>query len=560
MTARTETNGVSPVAAQQAGESSVAHDVFEIGRFVDESWLADKLQQIFNSDQRSTFAAFEETAAYCRDVMESIGLVDVELEPLPADGSTQYGDWMMPLAWDVREADLTLMTGTGDCERLADYAILPDSLIMQSAPTDAGGWEGDLVLYDPQDPDRCRGKAVFTSEHAQQIKAEVARAGGVGIVSYHHPNPEEDPDSTYWYNTWSDRPGGWLASRDDSRIWGFSLSPNQGRALENRLKQGEALRVRAHVDSRFYNGSYPFVSGKIPAEEGSPFGDEELIVCAHMYEHGAHDNASGAATVLGIAQALQSAIRTGALQAPQRGLRFLLMPECYGTVAYAALRSERIRRTKAGVNLDGVGGGRPVNVIGEPACTRAGLQPLMLEALGHAFPPDELKAGSFELADNLLSDPAIGVPMVWPHAPCSRQTWHTSMDTVEVTSPDSMARMVKGVGAFLMDLSRREIRLEAKDARGCECVSVNGDPRAKRVPVRQGIGPITLDPIPMSEWPSEINGSPRWFTVHTQALWWADGQRTIGDILQRLGKDESQTTKICDYFDFLEKHNYIKFG
>ncbi len=532
-------------------------------KYFDPTRCLDYLRTIFEEDRKSTFTAYGRTAVFLKEKMESLGLTDVELEPLPADGRTRFGDWSMPLAWDVTDGTLDLLgEGMRVTQTLASYSKNPDSLIMQSAPTAPEGCVAELVLDDEKTSAAWRGKVVFTERHAQKIKAEAARAGALGIVSCHHPFPEEDRDSTYWYNTWSDRPSGWFASADDARLFGFSLSPNAGADLLRRLKQGERMRVRCRVDSRLYEGTMPFVSGRLPGT--GPRAEEELLVCAHLYEHGAHDNASGAATVLELASAWMKALDAGELPRPERSIRFLLMPECYGTLAYAALRRERISRTVAGVNLDGVGGGTPLRIIPEPPCTDAGLADGLYSLACQAWGEAHVKKCSFELADNILADPAIGVPMVWPHAPCARQTWHTSLDDLKVVDLEAIERMVQVVGAFLMDVSRRDVALK-KSAQSAQSTlpATGADQDARggdRVPERQGIGPLSLDPVPQDQWLDGIDQSPRWYGWYTRALWWADGQRTLSEIAALLnpGQGTSQLDQVANYFEFLETWGYIK--
>jgi len=109
------------------------------------------LKSIFESDRRSQFAAYEATARFCRESLQQAGLSDIELEELPADGKTSFGDWIMPLAWDVSGATLHLLGDSGT-ELLADYDVLADSLIQQSAPTPCNGISSELVRFENSDP------------------------------------------------------------------------------------------------------------------------------------------------------------------------------------------------------------------------------------------------------------------------------------------------------------------------------------------------------------------------------------------------------------------------
>src|SRR6185295_3013344 len=125
------------------------------------------------------------------------------------------------------------------------------------------------------------------------------------------------------------------------------------------------------------------------------------------------------------------------------------------------------------------------------------------------------------------SDPSIGVPMVWPHAPCVRRTWHTSLDTPDVVDFGVIGRMAAVVGAFLLEVSQRKhLPLKPVKTVGQESLQPGRSP----TPTRLGIGPISLDPVPSSQWPEFIKSSPRWSRELTRALWLADGRRTLHEI------------------------------
>ena len=61
---------------------------------------------IHQTDRFSSFDLYRQTAAYCLDKIEVLGLAGAERIPCRADGRTAYGDWLVPRAWDAREAVL----------------------------------------------------------------------------------------------------------------------------------------------------------------------------------------------------------------------------------------------------------------------------------------------------------------------------------------------------------------------------------------------------------------------------------------------------------------------
>ncbi len=76
-------------------------------------------------DRHFTFSSFHESARYTADRLRAAGLSSVEILEAPADGRTIFGDWMMPLAWDVDQATFDVIAQDGSTERLADRAEIP---------------------------------------------------------------------------------------------------------------------------------------------------------------------------------------------------------------------------------------------------------------------------------------------------------------------------------------------------------------------------------------------------------------------------------------------------
>jgi len=82
------------------------------------------------------------------------------------------------------------------------------------------------------------------------------------------------------------------------------------------------------------------------------------------------------------------------------------------------------------------------------------------------------------------------------------------------------------------------------------------------VPVRAGwhFGTVSLDPVPVEAWAEAgVTSSPRWGGARNLALWWADGNRTIAQIRQRVAAEASLgDLDLVGWFKFLEKHGYVE--
>ena len=110
----------------------------------------------------------------------------------------------------------------------------------------------------------------------------------------------------------------------------FSITPRQEQYLKELLQKGP-VKLRAKVDTRYYEGKYPYVSGVILGTDGA--GAEEVFSLGHLYEEGANDNSSGVASILEATTTLNRLIKEGKLPRPKRTIRLLAMGERYGTLA-----------------------------------------------------------------------------------------------------------------------------------------------------------------------------------------------------------------------------------
>jgi len=390
---------------------------------------------IHRIDRRFTFSAFAESARYTAQRMREAGLQDVEVLEAPADGESIFGDWKMPMAWEVEEATFDLVLPNGDVQRIADRAQVPLCLAMWSGPTPPEGIEAEIVVVENvADPGQdLRGKIAFISSHPHFAKKTLADRGALGILTdFLHPGADL-PDAVAWINSFSDDPAGWAFHKGDTPLWCFQVSPREGervRALVG-AHSSAPLRGRAVVRSRLEPGTVPVITGLVPGT-----GKEEVVLIGHQFEVGAIDNASGVAAMLEAGRALQSLIAQGKLPQPERSVRLLFVSECYSNL-YWWEKSRRARRTVAGLCLDSpVGvpeyGRRPTLAMLNPHFQMSYTDALVLELLRQVMPKSPLYAwgeAPFSMTDNLIVDSTIGVACPWIGA--HSRTWHTSMDTAD---------------------------------------------------------------------------------------------------------------------------------
>jgi hypothetical protein len=275
------------------------------------------------------------------------------------------------------------------------------------------------------------------------------------MISYATENPDLT-NGHYWMNAWGDH--GWGFTKTSSPLVGFSITPRQGAYLRNLLARAARVRVRAVVDSRYYVGSYPYVTGILPGR-GS---EEEVLQLGHTSELGANDNATGVAAMLEAMAALSRLIEAGRLPRPQRSIRILAMPEDYGSMAYIAGHPERMKRTIGAINVDTAAGpyelaGTSYTFLMNPDVARSYQDALIIRVaesyyagLPRRFPR---WAPYRPTSDSFLSDPMIGVPTLAASGGTGVNVHHNSEDTVDRVDPRSLRDLSAMLAAYLYYLA-----------------------------------------------------------------------------------------------------------
>lgn len=406
---------------------------------------------------------YRAAAAYVHTELQRAGL-DTELESFPADAHTSFWSLSSFQEWDAAGATLHLIEPEDQALKLADYREEKLSLIQRSLPFDG---TADVVLlqdglreteYEGLD---LSGKVVLTAGDVEPVRRlAVEEHGAVGILYYGMRSvppvrePMDLPDArqytSFW---WSDYPG-------EKKCFGFVLTPRQGHWLAGMIRQrardGQpAVRIRARVESRLYDGTLEVVSAVIRGDS-----EGEIVVVSHLChpQPSANDNASGAAAALEAARTLQRLVEAGELRRPARSIRFLWVPEMTGSFSYLSRHENLINRMVAGINLDMVGGDQSLNrsvmLLERPPDSASSFVPDLLERLREqlfkegtshtglgAVPLFRYATTAFSGGSDhyIFSDPTVGVPMAmliqWPD-----KFYHTSADTLDRIDPDMLAR------------------------------------------------------------------------------------------------------------------------
>jgi hypothetical protein len=406
---------------------------------------------------------YRAAANYVLDELTAAGL-SARIETYPANYQTRFWTAHSFQEWEAAEATLHLVEPTAEARKLADYREMKLSLIQRSAPF-AG--EAEVVLvedglvdgdYDGLD---VQGKLILTRGRPGVVKElAVEQRGAVGILfdgmSSAPPVREASdlPDDRQYTSFW------WTGAADEKQCFGFVLTPRQGSWLRDLIRRQAAsgedpVKMQVAVDTRFYDGDLEIVSALIPGQSV-----EEVLLVSHLChpQPSANDNASGVAANLEAARTLHKLIVRGDLPRPRRGIRFLWMPEMSGSYAYLSRHENEIPNMVAGLNLDMVGEDQTqtgsVLLAERPPDSNPSYVSDLLEYLREIVLNDVSSSNgrdryslfrytttSFSGGSDhfIFSDPSVGVPMPmlnqWPD-----KFYHTSADTLEKVSEDSLAR------------------------------------------------------------------------------------------------------------------------
>jgi hypothetical protein len=445
---------LAPAATAQ-GNPSLETVIQEVRSAYRTDYAMGVMRDVYSSDRFFTFPRFLATAEYLKGRMQQIGLANVELVNAPADGVTQVGYWTMPMAWDVRSARLEIMDDSLPAESriLADYGKVPASLGMWSGPTPPGGVIAEIVVVnisDVRNLDKLnlRGKLALTEDNPANIKWLLVKAGALGAINTFTENPSL-ADGRQWINAWGD--DGWAYTQHSTPLLCFSITPRQTALLRQLLARGR-VSVKATVDSRYYSGSYPYVTGVLPGT--SP---EEVLTLGHTSEQGAEDNATGVAATLEAMDVLSRLVAEGKLAKPKRGIRILSMGEMYGSMHYVEHNKERIRRTVAAMCVDTPAAsydltGTEYTFYMNPHVAKDFTDAFILKVgggylskVGRQWHEKEFTTGT----DTYLAEPLVGVPTVWGYSGSGVETHHNSEDTPDRVDPRSLRDISVIDAAFL---------------------------------------------------------------------------------------------------------------
>ena len=407
---------------------------------------------------------FHEAAEYVKGQLVKLGLQDATIEQFPADGKTKYWTHMSPVGWEVKSAELRLIEP--EEKQLATLEDTPQSLHTFSNGTPPEGIAAELVDVGegtkPEDykGKDVKGKFVLATGRAKLVHEQsVYKYGAAGVITdaitYEMSNVRESldiPDAHAYQAIWP-------SAKDLSKVrFGFSLSKRQGNVLRAHLEKDKKVKLRASVDARLF----PFHADVITATvRGTEKPDEEVFLIAHLChpKPSANDNASGSGLLLEIARTIRALIASGKIKAPIRTIRFIWVPETIGSVAYISRHKDLSKRLVAGINLDMVGQNQELcrstlNLDRTPDSLPSYLNDFVFGLIEQTvkefdYPTRFGLSSTFRYRTTAFSggsdhaeftEATTRVPCVmllqWPDL-----YYHTSMDTIDKVSEDSLKRV-----------------------------------------------------------------------------------------------------------------------
>ena len=415
----------------------------------------------FHRIQASTM--FHEAAEYVRNELIKIGLKDAAIEQFTADGKTKYWTYTSPIGWTVKSAELYLMEpeeklivryeDVPTCLHAFSKATPPEGVIAELVDVGAGTKPKD---YEGKD---VKGKFVLATGRAKQVHEQaVLKYGALGVITdtcWEFPNVRESldiPDAHAYQGIWP------KAEEIDKITFGFSLSKRQGNHLRALLKSGKTVKLRAKVDAQLFTGNLDVVTATI---RGASKPDEEIFLIAHLChpKPSANDNASGSGLLLEIARTIRAIIDSGKIALPARTIRFIWVPETFGSVAYLSKHEELYSKLVAGINLDMVGQDQELckstlTLDNTPDSLPSYLNDYVFSLIEQSVKEFDSQtmfgvSSTFRYRTSTFSggsdhaefnNSTVGVPCVmllqWPDL-----YYHTSMDTIDKVSADTLKRI-----------------------------------------------------------------------------------------------------------------------
>ncbi len=443
--------------------------------------------QISQYDRIQASQGWHAAAEMIKNELQNHGYTDAAIEGWPSNGSRYYYTYQTPIGWRAKKGELWLLSPQQ--EKLCSYSEIPLTLVKHSNSADV---EAELIdvgtgLGEESYQGRnVKGKIVLATAYTGDVMREaVVQRGALGVITWYPPEvrpgyPEMIRYTAIWPR-WEER---------EDIGFGFNVSKQQGWQLKKYLEDGQIVRLKAQVEAEYYDSQIEILTASLP---GNVEPEKEVLIVGHLCHPApsANDNASGSGGMLEMARALRTLIDQGKINPPRRTIRFLWVPEFYGTVPYIQAHLERTRNTLSVINCDMIGEdlhltGGTFNITCTPDSMPSYLNDVvvnftrLIEGMNLRSPSGSQHPFAYRIlpysggSDHLIfNDGALKVPAVmFGHGDTFH---HTSLDTPDKVDASELRRVcgiALGVSYYLAD---------AKDLEALEMarlISRNGLARA----------------------------------------------------------------------------------
>ncbi len=303
-----------------------------------------EVEQIAQFHRIQASPGFHDAALHVLARLKEIG-VKSKMERFPSDGRRKYFTWTSPVGWSATQARLELIEP--EKKTLAKYPQVPCSLAAHSKMVDGEFEVVDVETglepreYEGRD---VKGKVVLASRRSAEVfRPAMLERGAAGILSYLPDRPQQ-PDMIPYNALWP--------KKSELKKLGFSFSLSRRAALEIKsyIAAGRKVKVKAKVAADIFPSKLDVLTAQFPGKGPG------VLFIAHLChpQPGANDNASGAGTLIELVRTIKALTGAGKLRL-RRPVRFMWVPEMFGTLAYLDSHPELAANTLCCINLDMVG-------------------------------------------------------------------------------------------------------------------------------------------------------------------------------------------------------------
>lgn len=398
----------------------------ELQKCFDPEWLKKHVLELYRIERKQTSRAWISSADYTYSLLVDEGF-EAERISFPADGIADYQDKRTPIGWDCTRMTLSLLTPVAGISNplISDYSREPLEAVKHSVSTPDGGIDAEVITESQMKAGADVRGAFVLLDVSTRPRGEAMRMlldlGAIGWISDYTENPLRSADTVAWINAGCEY-NAWHVQADDRDFISYQVSPKTGFYLRKACESG-SVKVHAESDGKRYVTELPAVTAILKGED-----PREFWLCAHLYEPLIDDDSNGVIGSIAILKALRQMRDEGKIRL-RYSVRVVFASEMYGFAAFADFMGNMSGRAIGGMNMDGTNAGFdktphwdfrkwPAPDYNTTLKDHASVGNIMLDEtaleMQALYPQVEMGEEPPHLHDDcFLSDPTVGVPMMW---------------------------------------------------------------------------------------------------------------------------------------------------